>query len=131
MRLPNFDAMMPVAQGVTEVISTAPSRFNTQFGIVFEGQIWIPSTGQYTFFLRSDDGSQLKIDGATLVNNDGLHGLREKAGSVTLTQGFHTIRIDYFQLLGGNGLSLQWQGPGVSRRKFPERGVLFYSPDRK
>lgn len=126
MRLPNFDNLMPSEQGVVNSISLSPFSQNNQFGVVFEGHIWVPRDGNYTFFLKSDDGSRLTIDGERWVSNDGLHGPREKTATRALTQGFHTIRVDYFQLFGGKALSLQWQGPDVSRRKLGGRGVMFH-----
>merc|ERR1711871_319010 len=47
------------------------------------GSLQIPKSGNYTFYLDSDDGSMLWIDQSAVVdrgvvvNNDGLHGLRE------------------------------------------------------
>ncbi len=129
-RLPNFDRMTPAAQGTATSISVAPAGRSNQFGVVFEGQLWVPVTGSYTFFLKSDDGSLLRVNGAKVIDNDGLHSMRERSGTITLTQGFHTIRVDYFQLFGASGLSLQWQGPGMTRRKIEGRGVLYHQPRR-
>ncbi|MEN9826467.1 MAG: hypothetical protein RI953_2212 [Pseudomonadota bacterium] len=115
-----------MGQGTVDSVSLAPSNKTTQFGLVFEGMIWIPSDGVYNFYLKSDDGSSLKIDGNRVINNDGLHGSIEKSASVNLTQGFHQIRVDYFQLLGSASLNLQWNGPGMTRRKLEGRGVLYH-----
>jgi len=126
MRLPNFDALRAVQQGITSVVTIAPASFANQFGMVFDGQIWVPSDGEYQFFLKSDDGSRLTINGQRVINHDGLHAFSERSGKIVLTAGFHSFRVDYFQLLGGRGLQLQWQGPSFSRRALSERGVLFY-----
>jgi len=88
--------------------------------------LWVPTAGSYTFFLRSDDGSLLTIDGQRVIDNDGVHGSRERTATVNLNAGFHTIRVDYFQLLFGSALNLQWSGPGITRRKLGGPGVLFH-----
>jgi subtilisin family serine protease len=126
LRVPDFDSMRPVASGTISELSLSVAKRKSQFGIVFEGLVWVPTSGTYTFYLKSDDGSLLSIDGNRVVVNDGLHGPRERTGTVELAPGFHSIRIDYFQLLGGTSLNLQWSGPGITRRKMGGRGV-FYS----
>ena len=127
-RIPNFDRMTPSGSGVASAVSLAPSGRANQFGVVFEGQLWVPVTGSYTFFLKSDDGSILKINGNKVIDNDGLHKLRERSATVQLNQGFHSVRVDYFQLFGASGLSMQWQGPSFTRRKFEGKGVLYHIP---
>jgi hypothetical protein len=120
--------MTPSGSGVASAVSLAPSGRANQFGVVFEGQLWVPVTGSYTFFLKSDDGSILKINGNKVIDNDGLHKLRERSATVQLNQGFHSVRVDYFQLFGASGLSMQWQGPSFTRRKFEGKGVLYHMP---
>jgi hypothetical protein len=115
-----------MATGTTQEISTANAQRRTQFGFVFEGSLWVPTAGSYTFYLRSDDGSLLSINGQRVIDNDGIHGSRERTATVNLSSGFHSIRVDYFQLLWGSALNLQWSGPGISRRKLSGPGVLFH-----
>ena len=76
------------------------------------GNINIATAGTYTFRLISDDGSRLLIDDALVINHDGLHGATPKDGAVTLTAGYHALRIDHFEQAGGQQLTLQWQPPG-------------------
>src|SRR6478609_1662433 len=73
----------------------------------------ITTAGSYTFRLLSDDGSELLIDGAQVIDNDGLHGATPgKEGSVTLTAGVKKLRINFFEAGGGEQLTLQWKKPG-------------------
>ena len=39
----------------------------------FTGHVKLPSAGLWSFSLTSDDGSLLYIDGALLINNDGIY----------------------------------------------------------
>lgn len=81
-------------------------------GAVWQGRIRVEAEGEYTFTLGSDDGSRLFVNGAELIDNDGVHRHRERNGSVTLQAGEHEIRVEYFNLQGGVSLQLKWQPPG-------------------
>jgi hypothetical protein len=67
------------------------------FAIEYTGRFWIEKPGPYRFALTSDDGSRLYIDDQTVVDNDGVHPVATKSGSVELSGGIHTIRVQYFQ----------------------------------
>eukprot|EP00971_Amphidinium_carterae_P017813 350990-Amphidinium_carterae.2 len=53
------------------------------------GAVRIDTKGAYTFSLNSDDGSTLTVDDLEVVNNDGLHGMLTKFGTVELDKGWH------------------------------------------
>jgi hypothetical protein len=91
--------------------------------VVFECDLSIESAGKYTFFTRSDDGSALYIDGKKVVDNDGDHGVTEKAGKIDLTPGTHEIRVEWFNGGGGGWLDTYYQGPGMPKQLIPA-GVL-------
>lgn len=61
------------------------------YGVVLEGYIKIPATDLYHFYLSSDDGSMLYVDGEKLVDNNGLHGLEEVKGTKAVAAGYHRI----------------------------------------
>lgn len=67
------------------------------FGICYTGKIFIQDPGEYTYSLLSDDGAKLFIDGNLLINNDGIHPPVEAEGTISLSKGVHTIRVEYFQ----------------------------------
>jgi len=43
------------------------------FAVRFRCHLKIPIEGEWTFFLGSNDGSALFIDGKQIINNDGTH----------------------------------------------------------
>ena len=49
----------------------------------------VPTAGEYTFRLRSDDGSELFIGNTLVIDHDGLHGATDKDGTIQLTAGRH------------------------------------------
>ena len=86
------------------------------FAIDYTGRFWIEKPGLYRFALTSDDGSRLDIDDQTVVDNDGIHPVATKSGSVELAGGIHRIRVQYFQ--GPRlqvALVLEIAGPGRRR----------------
>ena len=86
---------------------------------VFEGYIDILRAGDYRFYLASDDGSNLYINGKKVVDNDGDHGVIERDGSTTLQAGKQIIRVDYINAGGGGWLGVYYEGPGVPKQLIP------------
>ena len=74
-----------------------------QFMVRWTGEIYIPDGGVTTFFVESDDGSRLFVDGVLVVNNDGLHGMSEASGSIQLTEGYHALETRVLRELGWRG----------------------------
>jgi putative heme-binding domain-containing protein len=109
----------PNASGDASTIIMNVSVLKTRdaFALRFTGHIKIDQPGDYTFYIASDDGSRFYIDGSLLVNNDGLHGMVEKSGRVSLTAGTHPIVATYFDNGGGDGLKASWSGPGFGKQE--------------
>lgn len=81
------------------------------------GSFDVTAGGVYTFYSASDDGSQIYIDGALIVNNDGVHDYNtSKQGSVTLAAGRHQIEVRYFENTGGTVQWIEWSGPGIAKQ---------------
>jgi len=115
-KLPNFNNLTPVATGRQADFSLNEAQRDDLFGFRFTAEIEINESGVYTFYTRSDDGSQLRINGDLVVNNDGLHAAIEKQGSINLSAGVHEIEVTYFERIGLNSLEVQMQGPSVARQ---------------
>lgn len=90
------------------------------FGITFTGFIRIAKEGVYAFSTSSDDGSVLKIGGATVVDNDGLHGAVEKTGRVYLPQGVYPFTLQFFEAGGAQSLSISVTPPGGTKGPIPQ-----------
>jgi hypothetical protein len=120
-KIPDFDKLTYIKKGTT--ITLDPSKLKNRedhFGLKFQGSITIPTSGDYMFYLLSDDGSKLYIDGKLIIDNDGFHGEVEKTGSVELSQGKHSIRVDYFDNINGESLKL-FYGLRGSKNEIPLR----------
>ncbi|MCK6477826.1 MAG: PA14 domain-containing protein, partial [Phycisphaerales bacterium] len=75
-----------------------------QVGAGYTGYLDVPATDFYTLSTASDDGSRLLIGGTVVVDNNGLHGMTERSGTIALKQGLHAIRVEFFENGGGAGL---------------------------
>lgn len=69
------------------------------------------------------------VPGGLIVENDGVHTMRDKSGTVGLKAGKHEISILYFQHKDARGLRLSWSGPNLSRRPIPETVFFHLPPD--
>lgn len=124
--LPRYDTLTPYLVGTATSINYASTNGNfagsgrsDQVGAQWTGWIRIDTPGIYTFYTNSDDGSSLLIGNATVVNNDGLHGMQERSGSMGLQAGKHAITVNFFENGGGAGCIVQFAGPGVSKQTIP------------
>ena len=86
-------------------ILNAPAK--DHFGYEFKTYIYIPKTGVYNFYLYSDDGSLLYIDGKVVIDNNGSHSAARKGGKIALEEGFHELHLLYFEDYMGQELKVK------------------------
>jgi len=112
-QLPDFSKLKPHREGKVDdnLIAVKLDDYKNEFGVVFTGKLIAPRKGSYRFFLSSDDGSRLLIDGKEVVNHDGIHPARDiKEKGVPLDKGEHEFRLEYFQGGGNIELYAAWKG---------------------
>jgi hypothetical protein len=86
------------------------------YAVRWEGSIRINNGGEYTFFLASDDGSQMWLDEDMVINNGGVHAKRQRTGTRSLLADVHALKIDYFNRDGGNGCVFKYKGRDTSEK---------------
>lgn len=98
------------------------------YGFIAVGYFRPPTTGTYTIFTSSDDGSGVWIgdiasaaSGRTTANavlNNGLglgQGNTKRSGTISLTAGiYYPIRIVHEEVDGGDNLTFSWSGPSIA-----------------
>ena len=94
-----------------------PIKDNT--AVRFKTNITIDKEDTYGFFTRSDDGSILKINNEIIVNNDGDHGVEEKAGKIHLTPGVYPLEVVWFNGGGGGWLDVFYQTSTIPKQILP------------
>ena len=65
-RLPNFDHIAAAQTGIVGNFDIAVRSRDNHVGLYFAGFITVPKDGDYTFYVRSDDGSRLFIGDSSL-----------------------------------------------------------------
>ncbi|HLK29314.1 MAG TPA: alpha-L-fucosidase [Puia sp.] len=100
--------LSPVKTAVVDYVSINDTVRAENAGMIYEGYININADGVYHFYVSSDDGSKLFIDGEEVIDNDGSHGDNEKSTSIALKKGYHKIELDYYNGAGVGGLQFNY-----------------------
>ncbi|MHC4534771.1 MAG: LamG-like jellyroll fold domain-containing protein, partial [Planctomycetota bacterium] len=134
-----FGTATPVRTGTSDTLDSGDGNWVEQagghraddFAFRFTGYIVVPVDGEITFYLRSDDGSQLFIDGTMVVDNDGLHGTEGfpgDPGTITLTAGAYTFEATQFERGGGDSIHVAWSAGGFDPRRVPDSVLFLEAP---
>jgi cytochrome c2 len=114
-RLPDFSRLKPAATGTVAGFDLTAARRESNFAMKFDAFLKIDRETTYSFSLMSDDGSQLIIDGTTVIDNDGVHAPTTKRGRIKLSKGIHKVTVTFFQVGGGAELEVRMGAAGVGR----------------
>lgn len=99
----------------------APSKINNNtFSVRWTGYVKAPASGNYTFYLRSDDGARLWVDGVLLIDNwsdKTGRGNNEKSATLALVKDqYYPIKIEYYENKGEASLRLYWSYGSTSKQ---------------
>lgn len=111
------------------------------YSIAFVGYFVAPRTGDYTFYLQSDDSAYVWLDrasqrslitdfGTAIIKNPGIHGDDKviTSGAIRMEEGeMRPFTMLYGQGFGGSNLRLAWSGPGQAITN-DFSGVWYYDP---
>jgi hypothetical protein len=126
--------IIPPATGASTDPSTTEANNPELFSARHRGSVYIPKAGDYTFYLTSDDASDMWIDAGALVptstnrliDNSGTHPSTMHQATVTLSAGLHNVLIYFGENRGGNVLTLEYSGPtgsGIVRQIVPNAAL--------
>jgi hypothetical protein len=93
------------------------------FTIRWSGQVQALDTDTYTFYVKSDDGQRLWVNGTQLVNDWVPHGATEHNGTIDLTANQkYDIVYEYFENGVAANAVLSWStaGGGVAKEVIPQ-----------
>lgn len=128
-KLPDFTQLTADVTGVMHNFSIADRGRDNDYAYRFSGQIEIPESGEYRFFVNSDDVGQLIVDGQHLILVDAKQGDAEGEAAVVLTQGLHYIEVRYLQMDGDQHLTIDWQRPGGYREMLSSQFLRSSEPE--
>lgn len=119
-----LDELLPLVAGQTPNVSRIVPQVDFEdaelggledlFLLELDGWLVAPVAGEYELRLVSDDGSELLLDGAKIVDHDGLHGPLAKTARVRLDAGPRALKLRHFECYGGWALRLEWRPPGAA-----------------
>lgn len=87
------------------------------FSVRWEGTLQVPETAEYVFYLGSDDGSRLFIDGENILGDWGDHSFKfVKSDSQRLEEGIgYPIRVEFYERADLASIRLEWSSPQMQR----------------
>ncbi|VAX36280.1 hypothetical protein MNBD_PLANCTO03-296 [hydrothermal vent metagenome] len=83
------------------------------FAVRLLATIEIPSTGDWTFNLGSDEAASLWIDGEEIIYDGTTHSHRWRNATVALDAGSYDFEVRYLERSWTAGLTVTWKGPSV------------------
>jgi hypothetical protein len=82
------------------------------FSVRWNGAFWFEG-GQYTFTTFSDDGVRVFVDGHPVISSwYGMRGYR--SANVSLSEGTHAVKVEYFERTGKAQILLSWGRAGTA-----------------
>ncbi|WP_375418697.1 PA14 domain-containing protein [uncultured Hymenobacter sp.] len=107
----------------------APDVSSNQFSVRWTGQILPLYTGEYTFYVNSDNGRRLWVNDELIINAWVNDWDREYAGKVRLTAGQKVnIRLEYFDDAGLASARLEWASAAQPRQVVPRSQLFAQAP---
>jgi hypothetical protein len=101
--------------------SPDPAIAVDHFSVRWTGQVVPRYSETYTFYITSDDGARVWVNGQPLVNNWIIQGPTEKSGTITLTAGQrYDIKVEFFEDHSGATASLKWSSPSQVKEVIPQ-----------
>jgi hypothetical protein len=118
-----FDTATPLRTGRIPTVALDPADFDGSGGALeITGELFVPASGPYTFYLTGNHGSVLDVSGTRVVDYDAANHTPARSGTIELSAGSHPIRVRYFDAVfseGNAAMTLEYAGPGFIREAIP------------
>lgn len=99
------------------------------FSVMWTGLLEAPVTGEFTFYMTSDNVRRVWIDENLILFNDVMNTYGTSEGKAKLTKGEkHALKVEYVENSGDAVAKLEWAGPGVSREVIPVKNLWTVTP---
>jgi hypothetical protein len=98
-----------------------PTFDKDSFSIRWTGKVQAMFSETYTFYVKSDDGARLWVNGKQLINQWKNQGTTEYKGTIALTAGQkYDIKLEYFDNTYSANVLLSWSSPSTSKTVVPK-----------
>jgi hypothetical protein len=96
------------------------------FSVKWSGRLKAEKKGDYTFITKSNDYSDLYIDGKQVVKNPGAgKGAPDGRGTITLAAGYHSLVLRYYESIHYSKMQFFWRNPEDGQEEVVPSEVLF------
>jgi len=121
----DWGAANPPAPATLPAGITPPDTFSVRW----RGEIEATASETYTFFLTSDDGSRLYLDGSLLIDNWRDQGPTTMSATFPMTAGRPVpIMVEYYENGGGAMVRLEWNSLSTPRAVVPQSQLRSAAP---
>ncbi len=90
-----------------------------KFSIRWTGKVYADYNELYTFYADANDGVKVWIDGALIINH-WANGAGMHTGKISLSSGWHTIRVDYYEHTQSAKMILYYESGSTSKQIIPQ-----------
>lgn len=100
----------------------APGVPKDSFAVIWNGELEVPTNGNYILYLAADEGAELFLENKSVLQSRGRGRLVEaKSDAVPLETGKrYSLKLTYVDVSGPAGVHLYWSGPGVPKSIIPK-----------
>ncbi|MFH0772066.1 MAG: PA14 domain-containing protein [Candidatus Omnitrophota bacterium] len=101
--------------------STAPDNYieSDTYSIRWVGQVKADYNEVYTFYATADDGLRFSVDGIAVIDTLSVYCPYEQSGAISLTQGWHCMKIEYRENTGWAAVKLAYSSPSTPKMIIP------------
>ena len=124
MYVDELEKLKPKKIGITPDFNIEERENDGLFAFTYSGYIKIPRDGVYTFYLSTNDGGVLYMDGKRFIDADGPRTATPSSRTVSLKAGTYEIGEKYFQMGGGFSNVVSWKGPGITKEVIPSNALF-------
>lgn len=108
--------------------SPDPVMSDDDFSVKWTGYIQVPASGEYTFYINSDNGRRLRINNQLVIDKWVNDWDVEYSGKIYLEKDIkYPIELDYFEAFGGANISFEWSSSMIEKSLVPS--MLLYPAD--
>jgi glucose/arabinose dehydrogenase len=105
--------------------------FITNFAGYYKGYLQIPTDGDYTITIESDEGSYFHFNNdQVVIDNGGFHNMQNMTTFIPgVKKGLYPIEFKFFNSVNEAGLKLYWTRPGAAQEIIPPSAFFHYLKD--
>ncbi|GLR16117.1 family 16 glycoside hydrolase [Portibacter lacus] len=111
---PEFDTVKILKNGsATSLDPSVANEKEDHYGLIFNGKLHVPVSGEYLFKTAIDDGGALWIDGKQIVHNEGDPGYSEQNGIAKLDSGVTDFELRFYDNVWSATIRIDYEGPQI------------------